>query len=49
MLCKSLGAELVAFETKGEFDALIPNVGEMQLYLNANDRRNPGMYHNSTQ
>ena len=44
VLCKSLGAEMAAFESKAEFDALQPSLLPMQIFLNANDRRNPGVY-----
>ena len=44
VLCRSLGAEMAAFESKAEFDALQPSLKVMQIFLNANDRRNPGMY-----
>ena len=42
-ICRVSGAEIVAFETKLEFETLKPHLtGMIQYWLNGNDRRQKG-------
>ena len=42
-ICRVSGAQIVAFETKSEYETLKPHLaGTIQYWLNGNDRRQKG-------
>ena len=43
-ICRVSGAEIVAFETKLEYETLKPHLGNAQYWLNGNDRRQRGKF-----